>query len=121
MLDIAAKLGLTVEKIESEVRRLATVYPDTRYENVPGSKCSYTTGHTPSGSGCIFGQALQNLGVPLNVLKEWDDDGDSAIQQMLPRLGLTAPVTWAIIQEHQDNGEEWSTAVAKGLKHQPND
>lgn len=103
--------------VEAELRRLATERPDFVYknENVSGT-CRYN-GPAVDGdkvvgnecTGCIFGQALQNLG--------WDDPTELSriigiIQLIGDKTGISSPDRWQRVQASQDCGATWSNAVS---------
>lgn len=67
---------ITAEQIKQEVIRLGTEYPQAKYIRPTGKSfgpCYYDEGKVINGPegerGCIFGQALRNLGMKENLNK----------------------------------------------------
>lgn len=95
-----------------EVRRLAVVSPDNRYvTNHATEACYYDKGVCTDGSiGCIFGQAIRNLGL------DWDLSDNVGIITLLQRNNVTAlcrETTWcSLLQFEQDFGLSWAEALA---------
>ena len=109
------EFDISADQIEAEVLRLADAYPDTIYDapeeslwNTP--KCSYIHGKAGPSEGCIFGQALQNLGVPQFVLK-YHDGTIGPIDSLCKALNLPYRDYWGSIQSKQDCGKTWGEAV----------
>lgn len=106
----ATQTAVTADQIIAEVRRLAAERPDYVYEKPPGSTfCLYR--HEDGSPGCIFGQALDNLGVGL------DEHTYGTIGIVLFDLGVAKTdqqANWMTsVQHYQDNGRPWAEAVAK--------
>ena len=101
---------LTVEQVETELRRLAAAQPDFVYNDTGRTvKCSYIHGiiEGPENKGCIFGQALQNLGVPAEELREPDP-----IRPLWNDLNSEkCPLSWGSVQSEQDHGASWGEAI----------
>jgi hypothetical protein len=104
-----------------EVKRLAANSPDNRYYRSPGSKnCEYDAGECADGSvGCIFGQALENLGHPPHGY------GGEGIPQVLGfdygalKANCRALVWCQTVQRLQDSGYAWYEAVSHASKSCP--
>lgn len=102
---------LTVDQVNTELRRLITENPDFVYTPKPKlGGCNYLTGpsYEPNRcNGCIFGQALQNLGVPKSDLK---------INRTITSLWVywfsyEPPEFWRKIQCRQDAGHPWGNLL----------
>lgn len=112
-----------IKAVEEQLLLLAKEQPDFRY-NTTGLtvNCRYNAGAVilnfnsdelkpagPDCKGCIFGQALQNLG--------WDDARElstsSTIDFLLPvSVNPHRTLMWRSIQSEQDRGKTWSEAVS---------
>lgn len=115
-----------------EVKRLVAENPDFVYmnggaydsnEDVP--TCSYVTGD--NGQGCIFGQALINLGVDKEELSYWEqfNSGETSIADLLDHHGRGGqPLkyenegygsityrSFETLQKHQDMGRTWKESL----------
>lgn len=110
--------NLTIENMNRELLRLMTENPDFKYsdkENYPKQQhdCHYFRGklNGPACDGCIFGQALQALGVEKVGFEEEGYEGtiDGVWREL---TGEVAPEYWYHIQFHQDEGKSWGD-----LKH----
>lgn len=108
---------ITADMVNDEIIRLAEEYPEATYIIKDESRsCLYTEGAAGPGSGCLFGQALLNLGVPKELLMEFDhqyfvDNSDIRVLSSYLNLGSTDPL-WPTIQTSQDIGEPWGDAVS---------
>lgn len=105
----------TAEDVTSEIIRLATEHPDAVYRapdalNEYTGTCTYTTGTAAGKSGCLFGQAFANLGVPHDVMLSWDDN-NLPIDDVADKLFTDAPVEWVWVQCAQDSGRPWGHAI----------
>ena len=119
---------ITYEQLRDEVVRLCQTYPDAVYdykEEYYGN-CYYTKGcvNGLDTEGCLFGQALCNLGLSEQV-KERDSKKQWAIQNLLPDILDTSALNrdWmSNAQEHQDVGTPWgqvySEIIAPALKQE---
>ena len=129
----------TEKDVLNEVVRLGRERPDFVYNDQPERKaylenkqgsslgCSYTSAVLGSdkGEGCIVGQALMNLGVPEEALKDVATNVDCLLGKLLPGESsgysygeLTTPrIVRALchIQINQDSDMSWGEAVEKGL------
>lgn len=121
MMTIAAELI-------QEVRKIAEERPNFIYSDQPNgthSLCSYfgRAIGDEAGSPCIVGQALKNLEVPMEVLREAEQEGkDSDISKVLDRGYVDIEYTgseamWlAKVQMKQDDGNSWAEAVEEADK-----
>lgn len=121
--------GITFEKVKDAVINLANQTPDRVYDRSDSitAICSYIsdspvlldehgevvyTDDPGEGRGCIFGRALQNLGVPVSVLCSFDGTN---ISEVLERLGCGLTQTQSDLfegaQERQDYGTPWGELV----------
>lgn len=101
----------TVKQIDAELRKLMKEKPDFVYSPKGSGRCFYNQG--PAGEpdrcdGCIFGQALQNLGVPKSQLTSDACIRDFAIDFLTEG---EAPKYWEQVQIHQDEGMPWGELV----------
>ncbi|MBS4102461.1 hypothetical protein [Tsukamurella paurometabola] len=102
------------EDVEREIRRLAHEHPDRKthpqYTKSSGEPC------------CIFGHALNNLGVPIATLIEFDRQNEDGFGE-LPEVAAGDTLSpdsrredrmWANeVQLSQDLGATWGEAVDK--------
>lgn len=111
-----------IKAVEEQLLLLAKEQPDFRYSTSEELvTCRYNGPATltdlqgnkslagPDCKGCIFGQALQNLG--------WDDAGElrsgATVDYLLDHLVLSSNLLmWRSIQNEQDRGKTWSEAVS---------
>lgn len=107
--------AVTADQIITEVRRLAAEKPDFVYEKPEFSAfCLYMHGEEP---GCIFGQALHNLG--------WDVTAPDAgtINTVLDDNDVHRTERQALwmreVQHEQDTRTPWGDAVAKADEEFP--
>ena len=104
--------------VETELRRLAAASPEFVYCIDASASCKYNGPPVPHGGGpslsvaskgCIFGQALQNLG--------WDDATELTLSSSSDYLfesiarDFTVPQNWTAVQNRQDLGDTWSAAI----------
>ena len=108
---------ITLEQVKAEVIKLGQEQPDfiynPAYDPLEFSiSCFYTEGAKdgPECNGCIFGQALQNLGVPLEKLET-----TQTIEFLLSDLGIAVTTEESHhlrkVQEQQDTGKTWGEAI----------
>lgn len=117
---------ITAEDVFSRIQDLAKDNPDFVYQDqeIPGSLledresgigCSYLGAHISMpgiGRPCIVGQALQDLGVPQEDLKNYEDySAHRTMRGLGISGGLDTFVTIDNIQEKQDQGTSWGVAV----------
>lgn len=102
-----------ISAVKSELVKLAEENKEFTYHNPKNYMlnkdeiCNYNKGPDSSPrrcNGCIFGQALKNLG--------WTDRGERSITCSIKELfsGLTelkVPKYWSKIQEMNDNNKPW--------------
>lgn len=118
--ELLSRLGdKFVEKVDEQLKDLITKNPEFTYN--PGAKvgtCSYIGPHRsydhtkedwvvdgPECSGCIFGQAFQQLGwTPEDIKKD--------IHTLCIELDIKAPARWFNMQRLQDIGEKWGALIA---------
>ncbi len=111
---------ITAAQVIDEVRKLAKESPGNIYKGLPsafmssGFACYYSTGENENGSvGCIFGQALKNLGLVIT-----DNNDQVRITNLLVILGISHlnefELDWCrTVQSRQDSGTEWGHAVSE--------
>lgn len=113
---------LNPDLIEKEVIRLATEHPEVVYQRpltyrngqpLYSDYCSYTKGVAGGGEGCIFGQALSNLGMSDDKLAALD--GTGGINTVSEAIGIEAEqdrvYNWELVQGRQDLGLPWGEAI----------
>lgn len=106
--------NVTGEQLVAEVRRLASedpsfIYPVAATPPKDKPNCLYNPDkHQP---GCIFGQALINLGDPVPVK---DDRGNIGTQVWIKKIEATkAQIRWMMwAQQAQDQRMTWGDAIA---------
>lgn len=102
---------MMIENIIAEVRRLAEEFPDNVYVSDNGPYCYYDDGRCTNGSiGCIFGQAIRNLGL------DWDLSDNVGILKVFIRNGIPmyrGHLWCRVLQVCQDNGSTWKQAVTR--------
>jgi hypothetical protein len=110
------------EALVAEVRRLAAESPDFVYrrpgrDRASGPECFYVhkTEDGEQVGGCLIGQALINLGVPIDEVAELDTLDIGGAEDVLPQFGIhTHEAVWAgWVQHYQDTGDRWGVAVMK--------
>ncbi|MFB7027161.1 MULTISPECIES: hypothetical protein [unclassified Streptomyces] len=116
--------ALTDEQILSTLVQVAAENPEKVYQ-APESmldrynSCFYVH-EAEDGTqepGCIVGQVLHRLGVPLVALKEAETLGaSSAVQLTTQGVSRDVALFLRFVQRKQDRGSTWSEAVAEGLE-----
>lgn len=118
---------LTVDQIIDEVRKLASEHPATVYPGI-GDKnsCFYDKPDCGPGTGCIFGQAMQRLGVSLDDLAGLQNeaqDGSKYIRVVMDRHSIeytSVEGSWCMqVQQNQDVGRAWAMCVKLADKRYP--
>lgn len=104
----------TAEDVAREAIKLAANNPDAVYVG-DGGRCFYTRGQAAGRPGCLFGQALGNLGVEnLDRFDRFYVVG-LGIADVLRELGITVSTYDTArledTQSRQDDGHTWSEAV----------
>lgn len=102
---------ITKELLDEELKRIISNNMDFVYERPDhGGQCKYTDGG--NCTGCIFGQALTNLGVLREDLEFWDNisfmsftSGITYVLGQLTEINSLEP--YAEIQSKQDGGRKW--------------
>ena len=120
MLHSSHDKTLTLRDLANEVLRLADENPDAVYCPPNDSDACFYVHTTGLGeaipdTGCVFGRALQNLGVSTNDLRH----RDLSIERLLVRLKEfpkvrfidDVPNEFADAQIEQDRGTPWGEAV----------
>jgi hypothetical protein len=115
---------LTDEQVLSTLRQIAEESPEKVYEAPEGMRdewgSCYYVHHNEDGTespGCIVGQVLHRLGVPLAKLKEAETLGATAAVRLTTQ-GVSDNVSdfLRFVQQKQDRGVTWSKAVADALE-----
>jgi len=115
--------GITGKKVTKQVRKIAKKNPDFVYTNqgvddiYEDGGCSYfgrSYDDPETGQGCIVGQALQELGITKEEMRDAVIEGLSA-SEALNVLGISSKtkhdIFLDIVQTRQDNGDTWKKAV----------
>lgn len=104
---------ITAEQLKEEVIRLGSEYPNAVYGTGTGL-CFYNQGKAsdgPEAEGCIFGQAIRNLG------SEFNEDGTisrCSTKFDFPKLDRSNHKLFDLFQEVQklqDYGATWGKAI----------
>ncbi|AOZ63612.1 hypothetical protein SEA_WEASELS2_22 [Rhodococcus phage Weasels2] len=114
--------NFTPAQVRWEITRLATKYPDFNYKRdsgVEGLNCGVPCLYVFDGrASCIVGQALNNLGVPLEVLSKYENWTSTKIIQEILQLSdkdldfhMNTLVWIDRVQVRQDSGNTWSDAI----------
>ena len=118
----------TATELIQEVRKIAAERPNFVYgkQGVDNDSCSYFGRDVgdETGSPCIIGQALKNLGVDTSRLKEAEDHlaDDLVISSALDAGHIEIAYTdreaqWLLhVQTKQDSDETWAKAVEEADK-----
>lgn len=129
--DFGYEVNFTIEDVIREVIRLAGENKDHQYHGsefsapVPYSLsggCSYL--HCDEKLPCIFGQALMNLGVPIEILRNNEKQGISTVFSRLygeynQTVTLDTTRFCIEIQSQQDENYSWGTSVKKAVVEYP--
>ena len=115
--------GITGKKVAKRVRKIAKKNPDFVYTDqgvddiYEGGGCSYfgrSCDDPETGQGCIIGQALQELGVTKEEMRDAVIEGLSA-SDALKALGISSSDKHLhfldTVQSRQDIGDTWKHAV----------
>jgi hypothetical protein len=112
------KIDIPLEDIVKEVKRLVIESPENVYKKPlddGDNNCSYSKGICTNGAvGCIFGQALKNLGINTSTL----DDASSiyGLYEITSDSDKNL-LNWCVsVQSAQDNGKTWGKAVEDANK-----
>jgi len=109
-----------LEKLRQEVVRLADENPDFRY-NTSGKKagCKYNGPARssdelagPDCKGCLFGQALQNMGWDVEHELNYGGEIHSLLESISPEFADSISInSLQHVQTRQDNGTAWKEAT----------
>ncbi len=114
---------LKIEDLINEVVKLSDTYPDAVNQTENG--CYYNKGDYGNGIvGCIFGNALRNLGVIVDCDGGDNDIFTPTIDVLLRKLkiveGNPRKLNWCEeVQLNQDKGRTWAEAVYEANEHYP--
>ena len=113
---------ITKELLDEELKRIISNNMDFVYERPdPTGQCKYTDGG--NCTGCIFGQALTNLGVLREDLEFWDKNSMPSTSGIIYVLGQLTEINslepYASMQSKQDIGYKWGDLL-KRLEHKSN-
>lgn len=114
--------NFTPAQVRWEITRLATKNPDFNYKvdsGVEGLNCGVPCLYVfENRASCIVGQALNNLGVPLEVLSKYENWTSTKIIQEILQLSdkdldfHTNTLAWIDrVQVQQDSNHTWSYAI----------
>lgn len=116
-------MSIDSNRLIAEIRILAEERPKYVYQK-PGQFCMYTDNAEHTGCGCIVGQALLRIEPKLYPLLEQIDKNVSVVvsqfNAIAPMLEITdtRKVNWInAVQDYQDTGYDWSTAVARADRY----
>ena len=105
-------MKFTIEQVDDALRKVINRDPHFVYTEKTATACYYHQGpfHDPERcDGCVFGQALQLLGVSKDDLADIDTSIASIRQvefDFLPPK-VTRPDYWCHMQAQQDGGAAW--------------
>ena len=117
---------VTTTAVAAEVLRLANASPEHIYRPVRGIGCVYVAGEHLSNDpttgddqrlnapeGCLFGQAIGNLGVAAEDMRDWEG---YPVEELLSNIGFTNDAehllaVFPAVQGAQDGGMQWGEAV----------
>lgn len=121
----------TLGDVVAKIREIAAVNPDRIY--VPtGQELGYVSEykvdcmyvHDKDGkavAGCLIGQALHALGVPLGYLRTCEHtDATSVLDRLnlIPYDFLSGNALWVVVvQRYQDEGKPWGECVSLADSH----
>lgn len=117
--------NITAEDLINEVLRLAEEHPGAVYEPPaqasPFVTCFYTKGQAGGGTGCIFGQALTNLGAEMVWVVEMEQAGSTkSITHLMVEMDIDCSTDvkskLSEVQGSQDRGRTWAYAVGPILR-----
>lgn len=121
---------IQIQEIVGEVVKLAKERPEFVYKSADlDGSCSYVGGRmrTPEeGKGCIIGQALQRLGMPVEELLK--HEGDDVVSLIIANPYIVGGDGFAdrdarsfldYVQSLQDRKETWGDAVKQAASGYP--
>lgn len=122
-------IDLTLEKVTVLLHEAVQERgSDYVYRNPDGSSdCLYVHGNPdgPAAPGCIVGWVLHKAGISLEVLEQHEHKPARTVVECLPYdngipLRSEDGVTTLLrtVQQWQDRGEPWGSAVSKGIAAQ---
>lgn len=109
-----------LQELVREVRRIAWEHSDFNYRAQKGTSCSYlgaSRKHPDSGTPCIIGLALSNLGWDREYLKTFEGYPVGKILARSQWVNTNSPTRYddllflATIQFQQDEGKSWGEAA----------
>lgn len=119
-------MTITIQNIIDTVRELANERPEFKYtdQGVHPETCSYLgrqLSEPEMGEACIFGQAFAKLGVGRNILVGFEGDSATAIANYATGITINKETgRWmSHIQQLQDGGHTWSTALQIANRQYP--
>jgi len=116
-------INVSSQQVIDTVRALVAERPDYVYTGdgegyVPGESSCYYVHEQSDGTkvpGCLVGHALHALGVPLDVLEEYEGTSAHAAAEQTLSISDSATRTLSFLsvaQEWQDRGAPWGNALA---------
>lgn len=102
--------------LEAEVRKIVAAHPDTVYQKIGGTDCSYTKGAAGGSQGCLLGQAISALHPDIFKAEIYAETGEYIrdLCQNYPTLKQYADRSdwFQDVQTYQDYGQPWGECVA---------
>lgn len=110
--------ALTYERVNSILDQILAEFGEDYVYVKPNALdgCRYVHGVYPlEQPGCIIGQLLHQLGVPLDALTRHEGKAaDVVVKKLFPETDWLVARYLSIIQEEQDSHETWGRAVEYG-------
>lgn len=117
------EVGFSAKDFHAKVIEIAQRHPHAYYINEDGY-CSYIDGTAFdketgwTASGCLFGQALMELGMDREDLESIEKFFTVITIRRLANLtGLEFNTSWSDVQRSQDTGEEWGDAITPMVEY----
>lgn len=119
-------MGITRHDIVKTVRELAAERPDFNYrgQGVEPKTCSYLgrqLSEPDVGEACIIGQVFERLGLSREELQRFEGYSTDAIANYATgsTIGRETVLWMAHIQDLQDGGHTWATALQNANEQYP--
>jgi hypothetical protein len=105
--------NITEQQLTDKIKELVAKFPDRIYESI-GTNCSYVDSNDSPGKGCLFGEALKELGVSIEKLKAFDQENDGSglsIDRVLEKYFNIYTRKFDSVQTEQDHGVMWKDCI----------
>ncbi|MFD7552997.1 hypothetical protein ACFV0H_28620 [Streptomyces erythrochromogenes] len=108
----------TLREVVAERPEYTYSAPEYMENDEEGGRCFYVHKDeegNPVSPGCVIGVMLHRLGVPLEWMEQLEArPASSLVGRLFPHLSDRTVQALNMVQSHQDNGNEWGMAYAKG-------